>query len=146
MESSSRIRHYRGHRLQIHPEMVAFSFESQVKQYPLEGEPNTIELYLGVQEGFDVPINCLLFRDEVGEVRGILNHYPIDYPPFERAGNVNVFVDPTFRRRGVAIRLIQEAEDRFGPLDLEQQRLTREGYELVKSIIRRHVGHKKEAP
>lgn len=119
--------------LRVYPDAVPYSWESQVAQYPRLGAPG-VEYRTG-DTGFAKPVNCLLWRDEDGLVHGILNHYPIDMPPWEKAGNVNVFVDPARRREGIATRLVREAQRMFGPIDFEQQRFTESGAALAVTLI-----------
>ena len=113
---------------------TVFSFESQVCQYPRLGAPG-IDYFAGVipihAERGDPPIDCLLWRDEQGLVRGILNHYPVDYPPHERAGNINLYVHPEWRRRGIATALLREAERRYGSTRWAQQRYSPDGLQMM---------------
>ncbi len=73
------------------------SWEGQAEQYPPAGEPGIG--YFAGDAGFAQPVDCLLWRDETGALRGILNHYPVDMPPWEQAGNLTVLVQPGWRRR-----------------------------------------------
>jgi GNAT superfamily N-acetyltransferase len=104
-------------------------------QYPARG-PRGISYYAGHPESFDGVIDCLLFRDKSGKVRGILNHYPIDFPPLERAGAVNVWVEPRWRRRGVGMKLIAEADRRWR-IDFSKQRCTNAGVRLIEAYLAR---------
>lgn len=112
---------------------AGFTFESQVKQYPEDG-PKGISYFAGEQpEGI---VDCLLYRDKSGKVRGILNHYPVDFPPHEKAGNLNVFVEARFQRKGIASKLLAEADKRWR-IDWEQQNYTEAGAHLVKKYLER---------
>jgi GNAT superfamily N-acetyltransferase len=102
-------------------------WETQVIQYPPKGERG-ISYFAGPTSFGDV--DCLLWRDDWGHVRGILNHYGMDCPPWEHKGNVNIFVDPQWRRRGIATALLTEAVRRW-PIDFDHQRYSRAGYETV---------------
>jgi GNAT superfamily N-acetyltransferase len=111
----------------------AFPWTSQERQYPRVGPPG-ISYFAGpVPEWGEV--HCLLWRDDEGLLRGILNYYDKDMPPWEKAGNVNVFVDPAWRRKGIATQLCMEATSRF-PIRLEGQRFTKEGAELARALAR----------
>lgn len=122
------------YRLDVYPDAEALPWWSQVQQYPEIGEPG-ISYFAGEIEGYDVPVDCLLFRDGEGRLRGILNHYAIDYPPWEKAGNVNVFVDPTAQRKGIGTALAREAQRRWGPINVEQQSYTLAGVALMKHLL-----------
>jgi hypothetical protein len=124
--------------------MNAYSFESQKKQYPEKGDPG-IRYYAGESKGYGV-VDCLCFRNGVGEFVGILNHYPADAPNpnykhplavlfgepefLERAGNVNIFIHPGYKKCGIATELLDEAMLRWD-IDLTQQRYTDEGVEFI---------------
>lgn len=106
-------------------------WESQVGQYPARG-PKGISYFAGVvPEG---TVDCLLYRDKSGKVRGILNYYATDFPPHERAGNVNVLVDPKWQRRGIASKLLSEAQRRW-TINWEQQAYTEAGARLVQAFL-----------
>lgn len=111
------------------PDFALYSWESQERQYPETG-PAGFDYRRESAAGH--PVDCLLWRDEDGFLLGILNHYPEDVPPWESAGNVNVWIHPDRQREGIGTRLLREAETRWGPIDWEQQRYTRAGLELVK--------------
>lgn len=81
------------------------------------------------------PIDCLLYRGEDGELLGVLNHYPADYPPLERAGNFLVLVKPSARRRGIGTLLLDELDTRYG-LKAEQQAYSAPGRALVAHWLR----------
>lgn len=106
------------------PQLAVYSFRSQVRQYPEYGVPG-ISYFKGVVSP-TVWADCLLMRDEYGVVVGILNHYPVANH-WEAKGNVNVFVDPDFKRQGIGTALVRECIARWGPINWEQQRYTPEG-------------------
>jgi GNAT superfamily N-acetyltransferase len=81
------------------------------------------------------PIDCLLWRDDDGILRGIVNHYPVDYPPYEKAGNVNIWVDPTCRRTGIASQLWAEAVKRWN-VRFQEQRFTQDGVAFARAVRR----------
>lgn len=120
-----------------------FSWESQVSQYPMRYRPGPgiayfpgdVSQFAGMEDM--PPVDCLLYYDEQGWLRGILNHYPVDYPPHEQAGNVNVFVDPARRRRGIGTALVTEAFRRWGVV-LAEQRFTVAGAALADHLHRVH--------
>lgn len=125
----------------------AYSWGSQVVQYadaPLPQPGEVITYYAGVEPGRP-PVDCLLYwvhdtRVNPAErkrprIAGILNHYPVDYPPWEQAGNVNVWVRKPDRRKGIATALIREAARRW-TIRPEQQRLTPDGVALAESLFR----------
>ena len=108
----------------------AYPWHSQKKQYPVSGEPG-ISYFGGDTEWGTV--DCLLWRDSLGNLRGILNHYPFSNK-WERSGNVNIFVDPTYQRKGVATDLLNESRKRW-PFDIERQTFTLEGVEFIKRYL-----------
>lgn len=126
--------------LEADPDIERFgllSWESQSEQYPLLGKKGCISYFAGEVPGYAKPVDCLLFRDSGGYVRGILNYYPIDFPPFEEAGNLMVMVAPRQQGKGIGSALLDEADRRWGPLDLAQQKYSRTGLVLVASWLRR---------
>lgn len=123
--------------------MIAYPFESQKRQYPQKGDPG-IRYFAGdTRQGV---VDCLCFRDGNGELIGVLNHYPNDVPNphygtllgtlfgepefLECAGNINIFIDPDHKRKGIATELLEEAEVRWH-IDFQQQRYTDEGVEFI---------------
>ncbi len=112
----------------------AFSWQSQVVQYPAFGEEG-IGYFAGLVDDGKI-VHCLLWRDSTGAARGILNYYEQDMPPWEKAGNVNLFVDPDWKRQGIATELWNEACSRWH-VTLENQRFTVEGVELARALVRR---------
>jgi GNAT superfamily N-acetyltransferase len=111
----------------------AYVWESQVIQYPVRG-PRGIAYYAGKVNEHERPVDCLLFRDKNGKLRGILNYYAVDYPPYEVAGNVNVWVEPRWQKRGVGVKLLAEADRRW-KIDLQRQRYTEAGVRLVTAYL-----------
>ena len=122
----------------------AFSWESQVHQYqdapppPVETLP-CITYYAGDVPDAE-PVDCLLYwiasRSGRPMIVGILNHYGRDYPPWESAGNVNIFVRGPNQRQGIATRLWLEAVDRW-QVRLDRQRFTPSGAAAVNHALRK---------
>jgi len=114
-----------------------WKWDAQVVQYPVIGQPGISYK----QEEFTEPelkglkVDCILYRNENGILIGILNHYPQDIPGWEKAGNFNVFVDPTQQRKGIGKDLIKEALTRFNTT-LEQQSWTPSGFLMLQSYLR----------
>ena len=65
-----------------------------------------------------------------GILTGILYDYPADISPPEKAGNVNISVDPTYQTRGVGCKLVTEALVRWPRMDPDQQTLIRRWLEV----------------
>jgi GNAT superfamily N-acetyltransferase len=109
-----------------------FSWESQVAQYPPTGPPG-ISYFRGnlTDELF---VDCLLSRDENGELVGILNHYPNDIPPHEQRGGRNIWVHPDRRGQGIGTALTLEALIRFGPPPGGGPKLTDAGLAFAKRL------------
>ncbi|MCU1592139.1 MAG: hypothetical protein JWP11_3395 [Frankiales bacterium] len=121
-----------------HPDLAEgprHSWESQVVQYPEDGPPG-VSYFAGEVPG-GLPVDCLLWRDEDGALRGILNHYPQDYG-LEKAGNVNLWVQPGYYGRGIATALALEVRRRWPDLDRQQQRYTEAGARFLQSYLKRH--------
>lgn len=114
----------------IHPKDI-FSWDSQGKQYPATGEPGISYFRGDVSD--TVWVDCLLYRDDDGTLRGVLNHYPVDND-FERAGNFNLFVQPSHYRQGIGTALVTEADLRWD-IDFAQQRYTPNGASLVAKYL-----------
>jgi GNAT superfamily N-acetyltransferase len=86
-------------------------------------------------------VDCLLYRDDDGELVGILNYYPAAYPPFERASNANLWVRPDRRRQGIGRALGLEALRRWEfPGPREERRITGSGAILARSLLRTLAG------
>jgi GNAT superfamily N-acetyltransferase len=96
---------------------------TQVEQYPAGG-PSGLGYFAGVTPLGTV--DCLLWRNEAGEVVGILNHYPFRTPEGQEPGSFNIWVKPGWQRRGIATRLANEALRRW-TVDLTRQTYTPEG-------------------
>jgi GNAT superfamily N-acetyltransferase len=112
------------------------SWESQAAQYSRKGPPG-ISYFRG-QVTDDYHVDCLLYRDEDGELVGILNHYPADFPPYEREADINVWVRPDRRRRGIGTALGLEAASRWEAPRPDQARMTASGARWVAAIERQY--------
>lgn len=108
-----------------------YPWESQAQQYPRRG-PEGISYFAGEIPEINYTVDCLLYRER-GILVGILNHYPADQLPWEKAGNVNVWVHPDYQRRGIGTALVAEAVTRWG-INFDQQRYTEQGAALANSF------------
>ena len=119
---------------------LVYTWESQACQYAPKGEPG-IGYELHHANEYDAPpgapVDCLLMRDRRGDLVGILNHYPTT-SDLEEAGNVNIWVRPDRQKRGIASRLVREAQSRW-EINFLQQRYSPAGLKLLASL------HRKEA-
>lgn len=119
-----------------------YSWESQAWQYvariPSPGFWKIV-YFAGEVPGGLPPVDCLLLYGPEGYLEGILNHYPVDYPPYESAHNVNVWVKPNRRHRGHATRLIVEALARWPEIDPYKQRYSPAGAALAQSLLERGI-------
>jgi hypothetical protein len=128
----------------------AYSWASQAKQYAESGTPGlTLEQHMVEtetgEEVFDVPANlagpgisvidCLLYRDELGSLVAILNHYD-GKNPLEAADAVNLWVRPDRQQQGIGTMMTREAMKRWPGVRLEDQRYTRMGMYLLRSLLK----------
>lgn len=104
-----------------------FGFDSQAVQFPEKGEPGVS--YSKETAGGGTQVDCLLWRDDNGTLRGILYHYP-QGTPWEDPGSVNLIVDDSYRKRGIATTLMDEAVKRF-KVNLKKQTYTDDGYKFI---------------
>lgn len=121
-----------------------YSFQSQVVQYPQNGPPG-ISYFRGASPWMEEQgkwVDCLLFRDDNGRIRGILNHYPFeltdpeDSSVTEKKGNINIFIDPLYKNKQVGTKLLDEAITRYD-VDLNQQTYSAEGAAFVNAYVRK---------
>lgn len=121
-----------------------YSFQSQVVQYPQNG-PSGISYFRGASPWMEEQgkwVDALLFRDDNGRVRGILNHYPFDLidpenPSVrEERGNINIFIDPLYKNKRVGTALLDEAISRYD-VDLNKQNYSTEGAAFINAYVRK---------
>lgn len=111
------------------PSSLILAWQGQAEQYPAYGEPGIS--YFPGRTSYGV-VDCLLYRNEQGVVVGILNHYGFD-SPWEKTGNVNVFVRRNAQRQGIGTALINEAKTRW-TINLDQQHFTPEGVAFAERL------------
>ena len=108
--------------------------DQQLAQYPQSGSPG-ISYFRG-----DLPsglwVDCLVYRDNNGKARAVLNHFPVDTPPWEQRGNILILVAQEWRRRGIGTALLKEALTRWD-IPLERQKSTKDGARFVKRYLQR---------
>jgi GNAT superfamily N-acetyltransferase len=114
------------------PTEQMYSWESQLAQYSRTGPPGIS--YFSGRVTDEIFVDCLLYRDEAGEIVGILNHYPTDLPPHERQGGRNIWVHPGRRRQGIGTALLLEALIRFGPVPEGDPKFTDAGLGFMKGL------------
>lgn len=112
-----------------------YSWGSQARQYPAKHEPG---FRYTVEHADDIPqpIDCLLWYDAKGVLRGILNRYPEGAPPYEEPMAINIWVHPSRQQQGIGKALLAEAERLWGPIDWEAQRFSASGLALAESYRR----------
>jgi DNA-binding NarL/FixJ family response regulator len=110
-------------------------FESQSRQFDEVGPPG-LSYFKGTGNGLKKGqwVDCLLWRDDSGKLKGIVYHYPQDLP-LEKKGNMNVFISPDSKRQGIASKLVAEAIKRY-KVDLRQQRYSEEGAAFINNFVR----------
>lgn len=108
-------------------------WDQQVSQYPRKGPPG-LSYFRGEMGGpDDWYVDCLLWRDKKGKLLGAVNHYPVDMPPHELKGNINVMVDPAHQGEGIGKTLLKAAVKRWD-VNLDQQNWTPKGDRLRQSV------------
>lgn len=132
----------------VSPTLV-YTWESQCRQHAVKGRPgiaytrnDAVPVGTAHHTTGDVQIvasvEALLYRNQKGRLVGILYHYPQDITYrgklLEAAGNVNLYVRPDRRRRGIASALLADAARRW-PIDWEQQRYTPAGRATVAAFL-----------
>ena len=111
---------------------LEFLWENQARQYPKYG--SGITYFKGECED-NTWVDCLLYYGYDNELHGILNHYPFEMPPYQKAGSVNLQVRPDRRRKGIATALLDEAIKRFNII-LGDQEYTPDGEMFIKNYMR----------
>jgi hypothetical protein len=114
---------------------MPWPFKGQAKQFDKKGPPG-LSYFKGTGNGLQPGqwVDCLLWRDEKGILKGIVYHYPQDLP-LEKKGNMNVFISPDSKRQGIASKLVAEAIKRYD-VDLRQQRYSEEGAAFINNFVR----------
>jgi GNAT superfamily N-acetyltransferase len=112
-------------------------WDRQAPQYgQAKPEQPGILYFQGFEEGSSEWVDCLLMFDENLELVGILNYYAIDFPPWEKAGNVTMFTHPNKLRRGIGSALMDEARRRW-PVNFDRQEYTRDGAAFINRYVQR---------
>jgi GNAT superfamily N-acetyltransferase len=121
------------------PDEQMYSWESQAAQYPQTGPPGIS--YVRGQVSDELFVDCLLYRDENGDLVGILNHYPVDFPPYEREGDENIWVHPSRRRQGIATALLLEARVRWRRFQrADNLKVTGSGVQFLSGLAEKYGG------
>ena len=119
--------------MKIIPNEKAYTWESQVCQFPETGEPG-ITLDRQLRPGFNggTWIDVLLYRNETGKLVGIFYHYN-ENNLWQNPGDCNLFVDPDHRRQGVGTALLREADQRWELAD--QDTYTEAGNAWIEGLV-----------
>lgn len=115
------------------PQWTMLTWQSQAVQYDWKGEPG-LSYFAGDLPETDKIVHCLLFRNEKGHLVGILNYYDWD-SGWEKPGNFNIFIHRLYKGQGIGTMLFKEANRRWGPLNLAQQRWSEEGARWMEHLI-----------
>lgn len=126
----------------IQPEDL-FSWASQVCQYPYTGEPGISYMEGPIPSGFIV--HCILYRNEKGHVRGILNYFDEQFADgagggWQKPGDVNIWVHPKCQGRGIGTALWQEAVRRWGVKLNTQEKMTPAGAAFANHLAKANRG------
>jgi len=103
-----------------------------VKYYPKQGESGftfSFHHLFGVRYA-----EYIIYRNEEGEMVGIITYYLHDYFHLERAGNLNISVDPKYWRNGIGLKLLKEAIRKWN-IDFNKQTYTRSGIRLLLTFL-----------
>ena len=115
---------------------MPWPFKGQASQFEKKGAPGFS--YFKAESGGSLKdgqwVDCLLWRDEKGILKGIVYHYPQNMA-LEKKGNVNIFISPDSKRKGIASTLLTEAIKRYD-VDLRQQKYSAEGAAFVNNFVR----------
>lgn len=95
------------------PDDQVFSWESQARQHPQKGEPGfghrRVKVTSPAWDRDDIWIEIITYRDESGDLLGILDYFPNGVPDHEEPGAFAVFVHPAHRREGIGTAVVGEA-------------------------------------
>jgi hypothetical protein len=116
----------------IDDRMMTNNWPVVTREHPRLGPPGLRHAVLRHHSGGTA--DCLSWRDKTGQVRGLLYHYRCDFPPHERRGNVNLWIDPAWHRHGLGSDLLVEADRRWN-LNFAQQSYTTAGLALVRAHL-----------
>ena len=121
------------------------SWESQEKQFQKVGRPgityhqycccNRVNCRKGIESCGEHPVDTFLYRNNKGHVVGILYCYR-SVTAFEVPGNINIWVRPDRQRRGIGTALVRAFTEKFGDINLDQQRYSPAGAEFAERLIR----------
>ncbi len=111
---------------------TTLSWESQSTQYAPTGKPG---IHLEQHTVGNTVIDCLLFRNEDGELVGILNHYN-ENNHWQKPGSCNLWVHPDHQRQGIASALLRDAWHRW-QLSYEHQNWSEEGNAWIGGLVER---------
>ena len=102
------------------------------KQYPCAG---TGIVYFKGKLRDNIWVDCLLYYDDDNSLQGILNHYSVDVPPYQKLGSVNIQIRSDKRRTGIATVLLNEGIKRF-KISLKTQEYTLSGERFIRKFMR----------
>lgn len=104
-------------------------WESQTRQFPETGDAGMSNAQ-GDVAGYELPVDCLLQRNERGRLVAIGYHYPMSYGGAEQIGNCLVLVHPKYARKGLGGAILAELDRRYR-LNFSQQHYTAQGMALA---------------
>lgn len=127
-----------GFKATIPPEQL-YSWESQVCQYPYKGEPGVS--YMEGPIGGGRIVHCLLFRNERGHVRGILNYFDDQFidGEWQKPGDVNIWIHPKSHGQGIGTALWKEAVRRWNVRLETQDKMTPAGAKFAEALMREGI-------
>ena len=117
------------------------SWAKEVAQYDAFGAPGISfeehQLPFTLASGsIDIYVSAtLIYRGPGGDLEGILNYFPKGFPEIEAPGNFLVIVDPACRNKGIALKLLTEADLRWS-INFQQQIYTTGGRALASAFLK----------
>lgn len=127
--------------MKIIPEMN-YDWDSQAIQYAATGKPGVhLETHTIGNGDSETEVDCLLYRDDDGQLIGILNHYN-ENNKLQKPDTGNLWVKPNCQHSGVATELLRAAANQWPDKVtewFENQTFTTAGIAWIQSLVDKGV-------